>query len=55
MPQELAIYPSLTARENLEVFARLNGIRAADLRSRVEAPPAARKARPVGILSSRDG
>ncbi len=32
VPQEIALYPLLTARENLEVFAALQGIRGADLR-----------------------
>ena len=27
VPQELAIYPDLSARENLECFARLHGLR----------------------------
>jgi ABC-2 type transport system ATP-binding protein len=36
VPQELAIYPSLTARENLEAFARLQGLSAADAASQVE-------------------
>ena len=29
VPQELAIYPSLTARENLEAFGRLQGLSSA--------------------------
>jgi ABC-2 type transport system ATP-binding protein len=33
VPQELAIYPHLTARENLEVFGRLSGLSARDTRS----------------------
>ena len=36
VPQEIALYPRLTARENLEVFGRFNGLMAADLRARVE-------------------
>ena len=36
VPQELAIYPNLTARENLEVFGRLYGVPPADLRARVD-------------------
>ena len=31
VPQELAIYPSLTARENLQAFGRLQGLSAADV------------------------
>jgi ABC-2 type transport system ATP-binding protein len=33
VPQELAIYPHLSARENLEVFGRLSGLSARDTRS----------------------
>jgi len=36
VPQELAIYPSLTARENLDAFGRLQGLSAADVASRVK-------------------
>jgi ABC-2 type transport system ATP-binding protein len=35
-PQALAIYPELTAAENLEFFARLSGCSRAEVRSRVE-------------------
>src|SRR6187401_419138 len=35
VPQELAIYPSLTARENLEAFGRLQGLSKGDLASQV--------------------
>jgi ABC-2 type transport system ATP-binding protein len=35
VPQEIAVYPLLTARENLEAFGRLNGLRGAKLRDRV--------------------
>ena len=36
VPQELAIYPSLTARENLEAFARLQGLTGADVAAQVK-------------------
>jgi ABC-2 type transport system ATP-binding protein len=36
VPQELAIYPSLTARENLGAFGRLQGLSAGDVASRVK-------------------
>ena len=36
VPQELAIYPSLTARENLDAFGRLQGLSAADVGSQVK-------------------
>jgi len=35
VPQEIALYPLLTARENLEAFGRLNGLRRAALQERV--------------------
>ncbi len=35
VPQDLAIYPDLTARENLTFFGRLYGMRGADLEHRV--------------------
>jgi ABC-2 type transport system ATP-binding protein len=35
VPQEVALYPLLTARENLEVFGELNGVRGHRLRERV--------------------
>jgi len=35
VPQELAIYPKLTASENLEVFGRLNGVSRAAIKDRV--------------------
>lgn len=35
VPQELAIYPSLTARENLDAFARMQGLSAADAEAQV--------------------
>ena len=36
VPQELAIYPLLTARENLAAFGRLYGVTGADLKARVD-------------------
>ena len=36
VPQELAVYPKLTARENLEVFGALYGVARATLKSRVD-------------------
>ena len=36
VPQELAVYPLLTARENLEVFGALYGVDGAALRERVD-------------------
>jgi ABC-2 type transport system ATP-binding protein len=36
VPQELAVYPKLTARENLEVFGRLYGVGRAHIGERVE-------------------
>ena len=36
VPQELAIYPLLTARENLEAFGRLQGLSRRDLGDRVK-------------------
>ena len=36
VPQELAVYPLLTARENLEVFGRLYGVEPGELRARVQ-------------------
>ena len=37
VPQEPAIYPTLTARENLEYFGRMQGLTGMHLQSRVEA------------------
>ncbi len=36
VPQDLAIYPDLTARENLRFFGRLQGLRGKELDTRVE-------------------
>lgn len=36
VPQELAIYPELTARENLDFFGQIYGVRGADLEQRIE-------------------
>ena len=36
VPQDLALYPALTVRENLQVFGRLHGVARADLPERVE-------------------
>jgi ABC-2 type transport system ATP-binding protein len=36
VPQELAIYPSLTARENLEAFGRLQGLSSGDVAAQVK-------------------
>ena len=36
VPQDLAIYPELTARENLTFFGRLQGLRGKDLGARVD-------------------
>jgi ABC-2 type transport system ATP-binding protein len=36
VPQELAVYPLLTARENLEVFGALYGVQPSTLRERVD-------------------
>src|SRR5262249_43270200 len=35
VPQEIALYPLLTARENLEVFGRFNGLEGAALKESV--------------------
>jgi ABC-2 type transport system ATP-binding protein len=35
VPQEIALYPLLTARENLEAFGNMNGLRGAALREKV--------------------
>lgn len=37
VPQDLAIYPSLSARENLVFFGRMQGLSGAQLRTRVDA------------------
>jgi ABC-2 type transport system ATP-binding protein len=36
VPQEIALYPLMTARENLEMFGRLQGLRGADLVRQVD-------------------
>src|SRR5690625_6770869 len=36
VPQDLAIYPELSARENLQFFGRLHGLGGADLRRRTD-------------------
>ena len=36
VPQEAALYPALTARENLVTFGELNGLRGKDLRAKVD-------------------
>jgi len=36
VPQEIALYPNLTARENLDIFGRLNGLVGADLRGQID-------------------
>ncbi len=36
VPQEVAIYPQLTARENLEVFGSLHGLSGAELVKQVD-------------------
>jgi ABC-2 type transport system ATP-binding protein len=36
VPQELAIYADLTARENLDFFGQIYGVRGAELKSRIE-------------------
>src|SRR5690606_23233747 len=36
VPQELAIYPDLTGRENLTLFGKLQGLRGKELSGRVE-------------------
>lgn len=36
VPQEVALYSRLTAKENLEAFGRLHGVPVAELRSRIE-------------------
>jgi len=56
VPQELAVYPLLTARENLEAFGRYHGLRGGALRGAIEwclewAALADRASAPVKTLS----
>lgn len=56
VPQEIALYPRLTARENLRYFGRLHGLRGRELEERVaEALALVRleehAGRPVGLFS----
>ena len=37
VPQEIALYPSLTARQNLDFFGRMYGLRGKDLAKRIDA------------------
>lgn len=37
VPQEIALYPSLTARQNLDFFGRMYGLKGADLARRIDA------------------
>ena len=48
-PQELALYPSLTGRENLDLFGRLAGLPRARLRERADAVLAS-----VGLTAAAD-
>jgi ABC-2 type transport system ATP-binding protein len=36
VPQEIALFPKLTARENLEMFARVSRVEPADVRQRID-------------------
>jgi ABC-2 type transport system ATP-binding protein len=36
VPQDIALYPLLTARENLRAFGEINGVRGEDLRARID-------------------
>ena len=37
VPQDVALYPDLSARENLHFFGRLYGMRGRELTSRIDA------------------
>ena len=51
MPQELAVYPLLTARENLDSFGRLQGLAGADARQAGRLGARAHRSRPIARAS----
>ena len=51
VPQELALYPLLTARENLEAFGRLQGLSGADAGEAGRLGARADRARPIARAS----